>query len=134
MHLVESTRDDTQSVMMACSGAAMVVVFASGDDLRSLQSAGAGRLPIAPAYSISGEDTYLVLPEDIGDEIVDILRDGDGELLGEAMTEGLLVVGRIQHQRSCGPVLVAQSCMTPAAALTAPMPYAASGIMRPINA
>lgn len=125
MRLVEATRHDTRTLIETCSGAAMVVVFAGGDDLRGLEAAGSGALPLAPSYSISGEDAYLVLPEDIGDEIVDILRDGDAELLAEAMTEGLLVVGRIRHERGRGPELIAQMCMTPAAALGAPMPYAA---------
>jgi len=126
MQLVEATRGDDSDVMEACGGAAMVVVFASGDDLRSLETAGHGALPLAPSYSISGEDAYLVLPEDIGDEIVDILRDGDAELLSDAMTEGLLVVGRVRHDRGSGPELLARACMTPAAALGASMPYAAS--------
>lgn len=125
MQLVESKSDESRDVISTCSGAALVVLFASGEDLRNLEAVGSGRLPVAPSYSISEEDAYLVLPDDIGDEIVDIMRDGDAELLQEAMAEGLLVVGSVRHDRNGGPSLIAETCMTPSAAMSRPMRYAA---------
>jgi hypothetical protein len=76
-------------------GTALVVLFAPGEQLERVRREGGGPLALRPPFHVGEDDTYLVLPDDIGEEIVDILRDADADLLHEALREGLLVVGQI---------------------------------------
>jgi hypothetical protein len=69
----------------------------------------------------------LLLPSDIGEEIVDILRDGDEELLHEALRDGLLVQGSVEkNPRGRGMVLDAECTASPMALLEGAAPYAAA--------
>jgi hypothetical protein len=63
----------------AVVGAAMCVAFADGEAIGQLREAGAGVLELEPPVSLSDEDCYLVVPSDIGLELIDILRDADQE-------------------------------------------------------
>lgn len=76
-------------------GAALCVAFADGEAIAQLREAGAGVLELEPPVSLSDEDCYLVVPSDIGLELVDILRDADLELLREALRDSLVVSGEV---------------------------------------
>jgi hypothetical protein len=76
-------------------GAALCVAFADAEAIAQLREAGAGLLELEPPVSLSDEDCYLVVPSDIGLELVDILRDADHELLHEALRDSLVVSGEV---------------------------------------
>ena len=96
MHLVtqpRSTPMPAPSPHEVFVGVPLSIVFADGDAIHAAARGASRSIRLAPPFHVSDEDAYLVLPEDIGAEIVDILRDGDAELLAEAMRDGLLVAG-----------------------------------------
>lgn len=125
MQLVTTATSTSTDLASRAVGAALGVLFADGDELTHLRASGAGVLPLSPNYSICADDTYLVLPDDIGDEIVDIMRDGDHALLAEALDEGLVCCGHIQHARGGCPVLSADAVKGARALLEARLAYAA---------
>jgi hypothetical protein len=95
MHAVE-TREPTLAEMIR--GIPLSIVFAEGEHIEALRARGEGSLPLVAPYHVSDEDAYLVLPEDIGLELVDMFRDGDVDLLEEAMRDGLVVIGTIEKE------------------------------------
>lgn len=105
-------------------GTPLSVVFAEGDAIEALRGSGEGVLRLEPPYHVSDEDAYLVLPDDIGVEIVDILRDGDLELLHEALRDGLLVLGAVVRRERGVVELHAEVALTPADVLAGGLPYA----------
>jgi hypothetical protein len=105
------------------TGVPLSIVFADGESIAAVVRGEAESIPLAPPFHVSDEDAYLVLPEDIGAEIVDILRDGDAELLAEAMRDGLLVIGTIEREGR-EVELVIESFVVPEKALAEGMPYA----------
>ncbi len=131
MHLVASQaqpRKTSEPAGSAASfiGTTLVVVFAEADEISRIRKAGSGPVTLKPPYHLGEEDTYLVLPDDIGEEIVDILRDADADLLQEALRDGLLVQGEVRRNvRGRGMVLDAERVCSPADALAA-SPYAAN--------
>ena len=102
---------------LAFAGIPLSIVFAEGEAIESIRQAGEGELPLEPPFHVSDEDAYLVLPEDIGVEIVDIMRDGDLELLHESLRDGLLVIGALRRLGPGSMCLVAEVALTPASAL-----------------
>ena len=70
-------------------GVPLSIVFADGDAIHAAARGASRSIRLTPPFHVSDEDAYLVLPEDIGGEIVDILRDGDAELLAEAMRDAM---------------------------------------------
>ena len=99
MHLVSAARtpsNDTPGFAYEdLSGAPLSVVFADGTAIEAVRARGEGELVLEPPFHVSDEDLYLVLPSDIGLELVDILRDGDTELLAESLRDGIIAVGGI---------------------------------------
>lgn len=115
MHLVShSNQVDTKSSPYA--GLAFSLAIADAEEIAALRQAGRGRITLAAPYHMSEDDAYLVVPEDIGLEIIDILRDGDHELLQETLRDGLLVLGQLERGEQ-GMQLLAEACATPAATL-----------------
>jgi hypothetical protein len=115
---------DLQSVFI---GTSLVVLFARGEDIERVRTDGSGLLALTPPFHVGEEDAYLLLPDDIGEEIVDILRDGDFELLQEALRDGLLVQGEInRNPRGPGMVLDATCTCSPLTLLTSSNNHAAS--------
>jgi hypothetical protein len=104
-------------------GVPLSVVFADGDDIAAAARGARDSIRLAPPFHVSDEDAYLVLPEDIGAEIVDILRDGDADLLAEAMRDGLLVIGTIEREGRRVELAVDAS-VRPEDALASTLPYA----------
>ncbi|HEX2675633.1 MAG TPA: hypothetical protein VHM19_03315 [Polyangiales bacterium] len=132
MHLVALPKPVSQPAANATSahdvfvGSGLVVVFAEADEIARVREAGSGLIALQPPYHMSEEDTYLLLPDDIGEEIVDILRDGDSELLAEAMRDGLLVQGEVgKNPRGPGMVLDAELACSVASVLGKSNHYAA---------
>lgn len=126
MHLVaqpSKTTTQAPSPHEIFSGVPLSVVFADGDAIAAAKRGDAETIPLSPPFHVSDEDAYLVLPEDIGSEIVDILRDGDSDLLAEALRDGLLVIGSIEREGR-GVELVIESFVVPATALAEGLPYA----------
>lgn len=123
MQAVERGRDEALHAELV--GVPLSVVFASGEQIEKVRREGAGAIVLAAPYHVSSHDAYLVLPEDIGTEIVDIMRDGDLDLLHEAMRDGLLAVGLVERVRKGVVALEVERAETPAGALTAEMAYAA---------
>lgn len=113
-------------------GLPLTVVFAEAEAIEAVRDGGAARLRLAPPYHASDEDAYLVLPDDIGGEIVDILADGDLDLLQEALRDGLVVLGALERdadERRAGKravYLAVERALTPATALATGLPYADS--------
>ena len=125
MHLVARSPQQpapASSPYEAFVGVPLSVVFADGDDIEAARQ-GRASIPLAPPFHVSDEDAYLVLPEDIGAEIVDILRDGDADLLAEAMRDGLLVLGTIEREGR-RVALGVDACVRPDDALASALPYA----------
>jgi hypothetical protein len=126
MHLVAHPSKATASAASPhelFSGVPLSVVFADGDSIKAVLRGDAETIPLSPPFHVSDEDAYLVLPEDIGGEIVDILRDGDGDLLAEALRDGLLVIGSIEREGRAVE-LVIESFVVPQKALAEGLPYA----------
>jgi hypothetical protein len=107
-------------------GAALVVIFARAEEITRVREQGSGCVALEAPFHVSEEDTYLLLPDDIGEEIVDILRDGDAELVREAMRDGLCVQGQLgRNPRGRGMLLEAELLCTPARLLADGGKYAA---------
>lgn len=106
-------------------GAPLTVVFAEGEALAAAREGEQSRIPLDPPFHVSDEDVYLVLPADIGLELIDIFDDGDTELLEEAMQEGLVVLGSIEQEGRGQMVLHVEESETPRALLDRGLPYAA---------
>lgn len=79
-------------------GTPLTVVFAEMHAIVAIVEDETNALPLEPPFHLSDEDAYLVLPDDIGVEIVDILADGDADLLAEAMRDGLVVHGSVERR------------------------------------
>jgi hypothetical protein len=119
MHLVPvSARTTHTNSGSGFSGLAFSLAISDADSITALRDAGTGRIALAAPYHMSDDDAYLIVPEDIGVELVDIMRDGDHELLQEALRDGLLAVGHLERATT-GMVLVVARCQTPSDALTA---------------
>lgn len=121
-----STETGAEPAWAAFVGTPLTVVFAEAESIEQVRRAGEGVLPLEPPYHVSDDDAYLVLPDDIGVEIVDILRDGDQELLADAVREGLLVLGAVLRKGRGVVELHVEEAVTPADALAAGMEYGAS--------
>jgi hypothetical protein len=104
----------------------MSVVFADGEEIARVAAAGAGLLPLEPPFHVAAEDMYVVLPADIGIEIVDIMQDSDVDLLMEAMRDGLVACGTIEKRGRGAMVLHVEDAVVLADALSAGIPYAAA--------
>lgn len=105
-------------------GIPLSVVFAEGEAIASIRETGSGSLALSPPFHVSDDDAYLVLPDDIGMEILDILKEGDLELVHEAMRDGLLVLGDIARKGAGQLTLEAEVAISPADALAKGLPYA----------
>lgn len=86
-----SVKEETKAIDAV--GVPLTVVFAEADAIAKVRAEGEGFLPIEPPFHMSDEDAYLVLPTDIGLEMIDIVADSDHDLLGEALRDGLVVNG-----------------------------------------
>lgn len=130
MHLVaiEPRRAvDNDAPTSVFIGSSLVIVFADAAEISQAREGKGGLVLLEPPYHVGEEDTYLLLPSDIGEEIVDILRDGDSELLHEALRDGLLVQGEIgRNPRGRGMVLAAERVCQPLSLLGAETPHAAT--------
>ncbi len=106
-------------------GVPLTVVFADGEVLAAAREGRLAQIPLEPPFHVSDEDVYLVLPADIGLELVDIFADGDRELLGEAVDEALLVLGSIEREGRGKVALYVDEAVTARSLLDAGLPYAA---------
>jgi len=121
MRIVDSPADPTLAEMIA--GTPLSILFADGEAIAAVRERGEGTIPLSPPFHVSDEDTYLVLPDDIGLELVDMFRDGDVDLLEEAMRDGLIAVGAIEKEGRGKMVLSVEQCVSPEELLKT-MPYA----------
>jgi len=83
-----------------------------------------GKLTVEEPTAFPDAHAYLVLPTDIGTEIVDILEDSDRELLGEAMRDSLLVLGTLEPGEDF--TLDVTAAISPRKALATEPPFAAT--------
>jgi hypothetical protein len=120
MQLASVKRTDEKTIDAV--GVPLTVVFADAEAIAAVRAAGEGFLPIEPPFHMSDEDAYLVLPTDIGLEMIDIVADSDHELLGEALRDGLVVNGFLGREDGTMG-LHAEAVETPLALLSR-MPYA----------
>ena len=107
------------------SGLPLSVVFAEGEAIEAVRVHGEGDLVLVPPFHVSDSDAYLVLPEDIGLELVDMFRDGDVDLLAEAMRDGLVATGSIGKTARGAIALSVEICARPEEVL-AVLPFAES--------
>lgn len=105
-------------------GVPLTVVFADGEALAAAREGVLTRVQLEPPFHVSDEDVYLVLPADIGLELVDIFADGDRELLGEAIDEGLVVLGSIEREGKGRVVLDVEEAVVARDLLDGGLPYA----------
>lgn len=106
------------------AGAPLTIVLAESEAIARAVSMGEGAsIPLLPPFHVSDDDCYLVLPEDIGSELVGMFEDGDLDLLGEAMRDGLVVVGVVEKEGRGKVALHVETCVSPEA-LLARMPFA----------
>ncbi len=137
MHLI-SGNAQVESKRSPYVDLAFSLAIADADQIAALREAGNGAITLAAPYHMSEDDAYLVVPEDIGLELVDILRDGDHELLLETMRDGLLVLGQLERGEH-GMQLLAETCAAPATVLSQGLPHAeqialdGSDLVRRIN-
>lgn len=117
MHLVGQGAA-ASSTATTLDGLMFSLAIADADSIAALRKAGSGRVALTAPYHMSDDDAYLIVPEDIGLELVDILRDGDDELLHETLRDGLLAVGQLERGEH-GMELLVERCQTPASALPA---------------
>lgn len=113
---------DEPTLAEIASGQPLSVVFAEGEAIAAIRERGEGSLMLSPPFHVSDQDAYLVLPDDIGLELADMFRDGDLDLLEEAMRDGLFALGTIEKEGR-RMVLAVERCAPPAELLPA-MPYA----------
>jgi hypothetical protein len=106
-------------------GVPLSVVFADGEQLAAVRDGDADRVALEPPFHVSDEDVYLVLPADIGLELVDIFADGDAELLADSMREGVLVLGSIEREGKGRVVLDIEEAIVARDLLMKDLPYAA---------
>ncbi len=104
-------------------GVPLTVVFADTEALAALREGDVHRVALEPPFHVSDEDVYLVLPSDIGLELVDIFADGDDELLTEAIDEGLLVLGSIEREGRGKVLLEVEESIGLRALLEGALPY-----------
>jgi|GEM_PF-2539185 len=83
------------------AGLPLSVAFADAEELASLREALEGgeelvEVLVNPPFHVSTDDAYLVLPEDIALDLREMFQDGDCDLLGDAMKEGLVVIGTLE--------------------------------------
>jgi hypothetical protein len=106
------------------AGAPLTLVLAEPDAIARAASMGEGAsIPLLPPFHVSDDDCYLVLPEDIGSEIIEMFADGDIDLLAEAMRDGLIVVGVVEKEGRGKVALHVDACASPET-LLARMPFA----------
>jgi hypothetical protein len=110
------------------AGLPLTVVFADAEAIAEVKEAGEGELVLVPPFHVSDDDAYLVLPDDVGLELVDMFRDGDLDLIAGALADGIVALGSIERgEKEPGKkrlvALHVEEC-EPAAALLARMPYA----------
>lgn len=130
MHAV-STCEPTLAELIR--GVPLSVVFADGDVIAAVRERGEGMVELLPPFHVSDEDAYLVLPEDIGLELVDMFRDGDLDLLEEAMRDGLVAIGTVEKQGRGKLALAVEQCARPSE-LMGELPFAETvGIGRAID-
>ncbi|WP_053234555.1 hypothetical protein [Sandaracinus amylolyticus] len=126
-----STREPTLAELIR--GVPLSVVFADGELIAAVRERGEGMLPLDPPFHVSDEDAYLVLPIDIGLELVDMFRDGDVDLLEEAMRDGLVAIGTIEKQGRGKLALAVEQCAQPSE-LMKDLPFAETvGIGRNVD-
>jgi len=107
------------------SGLPLTVVFADGEAIREVMQKGEGEVQLVAPYHVSDDDAYLVLPDDIGLELVDMFRDGDLDLLAEAMRDGMVAIGVVERSSAeKGKVSLHVEHAENAGALLERMPYA----------
>jgi hypothetical protein len=117
MHLVPNRQKDPKKKKKqppSLAGVPLSVVFAEGDAIEAVRERGKGPIALEPPFHVSDEDAYLVLPDDIGMEIVDIVSDGDLDLLRESLRDGLVVRGSVAKDDDGRQVLEASEAHTPA--------------------
>jgi hypothetical protein len=110
------------------AGLPLTVVFADAEAIAAIKEAGEGALALVPPYHVSDDDAYLVLPDDVGLELVDMFEDGDLDLIAGALADGIVAIGAIERgERQDGKRRVVslhvEEC-APAAELLTRMPYA----------
>jgi hypothetical protein len=122
---MQTVPETTPSTAPTFVGIPLSLVFAEGSALETVRSEGQGTVPLVPPFHVSDGDAYLVLPDDIGTEVVDILRDGDLELLHETLRDSLLVRGSVQQGDEEGSMqLAVEQALSPAKALESDPDYA----------
>jgi hypothetical protein len=130
MHIAEM-REPTLAEMI--EGVPLSIVFAESESIEALRRSGEGPLVLEPPFHVSDEDAYLVLPEDIGLEFPLMFRDGDLDLLEEAMRDGLIAIGSIAKEGRGKIVLSVEHSARPSELLST-LPFAETvGIGRGID-
>src|SRR4030095_15366789 len=89
------TRGSEELSHIGFAGVPLSVAFAEGDAINKVISEGHRTLTLEPPFHVAEHDAYFVVPDDIGMELVDILRDGDLDLLDETLRDSVLVQGTI---------------------------------------
>ncbi len=107
------------------SGAPLGIVLAEAEAILAARNGTSSVIPLLPPFHVSDDDCYLVLPEDIASELIEMFRDGDVDLLAEAMRDGLVVIGVVEKEGRGKVNLHVEACAAPETLLPK-MPFAHS--------
>lgn len=106
---------------------ALSVVLADPEEVASLRESQEPRsIVLMPPYHVSESDTYLVVPSDIGTDLIDIFADGDLDLVHDTVRESVLVSGDLEKAGRGAMSLFAEQSLTVADALVGGLEYGAT--------
>src|SRR5262245_37298942 len=88
--------------------APLALVIADGDALLALRRGAPGPLPLVPPLHLSDHDLYLVVPDDVGLDLADTMRQGDRGGLRAALADSLVVRGEVGRANGRGVLEVAE--------------------------
>lgn len=78
-------------------GIPLSVVFADGDAMAAAR-AGKKTLALEPPFHVSDSNSYLIVPVDLGLELLEIFRDGDVDLVHELSRDSLVATGSVEKE------------------------------------
>lgn len=78
-------------------GVPLSVVFADGDAIEAARN-GKKAIALEPPFHVSDADSYMIVPVDLGLELLEIFRDGDTDLVHELARDSLLATGTVEKE------------------------------------
>lgn len=103
------------------------VVLAEAEEVERLRSDATPRaVTLLPPYHVSETDTYLVVPIDLGTDLIEIFADGDIDLVHATVRESVLVSGEVERRGRGQYTLFAEQAVTAEDAFVGGLSYGAT--------